>query len=223
MRFPIIVVNFKVYRESAGNRGLELAKIAEKVVEDTSANIAIAPNLLDLIPISKEVKIPVFAQHVDPVPYGAYTGHISPYYLKEIGIPGTIINHSERKLNKEILKKTLSMLSDIGLETIVCVDSIEELNAVISFGVNVTCIAIEPPELIGTGRAVSKYKPELLEKAVEIAREHNLNLLCGAGIVTGEDVRKAIDIGTKGILVASGVVKAKNPENILREFWDAMK
>jgi triosephosphate isomerase len=42
--------------------------------------------------------------------------------------------------------------------------------------------------------------------------------LCGAGVKTGEDVAMALKLGSEGILVASGVVKAKYPESILREF-----
>ena len=45
----------------------------------------------------------------------------------------------------------------------------------------------------------------------------NVAPLCGAGITNSGDVQKALELGTKGILVASGVVKAKNPEKILEE------
>ena len=48
-------------------------------------------------------------------------------------------------------------------------------------------------------------------------------LLCGAGIVSGQDVRKAIELGSEGILVASGIVKAKNWSGIIDEFAAGMK
>ena len=49
-----------------------------------------------------------------------------------------------------------------------------------------------------------------------------VKVLCGAGITSGEDVKKALELGTKGILVASGVVKAKNPRKVLEEFAEAI-
>jgi thiazole synthase ThiGH ThiG subunit len=35
-------------------------------------------------------------------------------------------------------------------------------------------------------------------------------------------VTAALNLGTEGVLVASGVVKAKNPYNVLSEFAEAM-
>jgi triosephosphate isomerase len=85
-------------------------------------------------------------------------------------------------------------------------------------------IAIEPPELIGSGKAVSKEKPELITKAAKAIKsaKNNTKLLCGAGIVSGEDVVKALELGSKGILVASGIIKAKNWNKIISEFAEAL-
>jgi len=43
-----------------------------------------------------------------------------------------------------------------------------------------------------------------------------------AGIVSGEDVAKSIELGSKGILVASGIIKAKNWNKIISEFAKAL-
>jgi len=45
--------------------------------------------------------------------------------------------------------------------------------------------------------------------AVKKAR-NSTKLLCGAGIVTSEDVKRAMELGSHGILVASGIVKSRN-------------
>ena len=83
---------------------------------------------------------------------------------------------------------------------------------------------IEPPELIGTGRAVSKENPEIVTDSVKRVRRVNqtVAILCGAGISTGDDVYAALKLGTNGILVASGVVKAKNPQEVLTSFCEAV-
>ncbi len=81
-------------------------------------------------------------------------------------------------------------------------------------------IAVEPPDLIGTGIPVSKAKPEVVTGAVELVKQVNPNVitLCGAGITKGKDVAAALRLGTEGVLVASGVVKANNPYKVLLEF-----
>ena len=85
---------------------------------------------------------------------------------------------------------------------------------------NPTFIAIEPPELIGTGRAISTERPALITNTVEAVKsaKNSTKLLCGAGIISGDDVSKARELGSKGILVASGIIKAKNWEKIITEF-----
>jgi len=42
-------------------------------------------------------------------------------------------------------------------------------------------------------------------------------ILCGAGIVSGEDVKKAVELGADGVLVASSIVKAQDWEAKIRE------
>jgi triosephosphate isomerase len=86
-------------------------------------------------------------------------------------------------------------------------------------------VAIEPPELIGTGIPVSKAQPEIVSGTVRLVREVNgkVTILCGAGISHGEDVSAALKLGTQGVLVASGIVKAKDPYMIMLAFAEAMK
>ena len=106
--------------------------------------------------------------------------------------------------------------------SIVCVKDVAEVKKYLK--INPDFIAIEPPELIGSGKAVSKEKPDLIEKAASIVNnsKNKTKLLCGAGIVSGEDVSKSIELGSKGILVASGIIKAKNWNKIISEFAKAL-
>src|SRR3989442_1266063 len=80
-------------------------------------------------------------------------------------------------------------------------------------------IAIEPPELIGGDVSVTTANPEIVSGAVERIRAANPNVgvLCGAGVKSRKDVAKALELGTVGVLLASGVVKAKDPEAALRD------
>ena len=221
--YPLILVNLKTYSEAMGRKAIELAETAEKVHNETGVCIAVAPQTVNIPPIIKATSIHIFAQHVDPVGHGKYTGHILPEAMAEAGCAGTLISHSERRLELETIKATIDRAKEAELTQVVCVDTVARGRQVAPF--NPDAIAIEPPELIGTGTPVSKAKPEIVSGSVEEVHKVNPNIkvLCGAGITSGEDVTSALSLGAEGILVASGVVKAESPYEKLLELANAMK
>jgi triosephosphate isomerase len=220
---PLIILNFKCYGESIGSNAIKLAKIAEKVSEDIGLSIIVVPTFVDLQRVASEVSIPVFSQHIDPIDLGSHTGFIPPEAVKQAGATGTLVNHSERRLLMADVDAAVSRARDVGLQTCVCTN-----NATVSAAaaaLNPTMVAIEPPELIGSGRSVSKTKPEVVTSTVELIRNINddVIILCGAGITTGEDARAAIRLGTDGILLASAFTKAGDPAKVLFELANASK
>ncbi|MBS7641588.1 MAG: triose-phosphate isomerase [Candidatus Bathyarchaeia archaeon] len=221
IRFPMIAVNFKTYREATGAKAVALAKIAEKVSEETGVCIVVAPQFSDLYRVASEVSIPVFAQHIDPIEPGAYTGHVLAESIKEAGAIGSLINHSERRLQLADIDVCVKRCRSLGLVSLVCTNTPEVSAA--AAALNPDIIAYEPPELIGTGIPVSKAKPEAVTDALRLVEAVNpkVTVLCGAGISRGEDVKVALQLGTRGVLLASGVVKAKDPYAVLREMADA--
>ena len=168
-------------------------------------------------------KILILSQHLDSIYPGPYTGHISPLSIKEAGAVASLINHSERKLDLEKVRKCVEITKKYGLISVCCSADVKESKEIAKFKPDF--IAYEPPELIGTGIPVSKAKPEVVSQTVEEIRKVNprIKVLCGAGITSGEDVKKALELGTSGVLVASGVVKAKNPKKVLTEFARAIR
>ena len=223
VHFPLTLVNLKTYREATGERAVKLASLAEEVSKDTGACIAVAPQTVDLHRVVAATRTPVFAQHVDPVGYGKYTGHVLPEAVAEAGCAGTLISHSERRLELETIEVTVGRAREAGLLQVVCVDKVDRGRAVAPLRPDV--IAIEPPELIGTGIPVSKARPEVVSGAVEAVHSINsdIKVLCGAGITSGEDVNAAMKLGAEGVLVASGVVKAANPYEVLLELAGAVR
>lgn len=219
--YPLIALNFKVYLESIGENALRLAKIAEEVAREYGVSIMVAPPLLDLEKVVKEVDIPVFAQHVDPYTPGGHTGSIVAEDVKAVGAMGSIVNHSERRLLLADIGKALERLRENGLLSLLCADTVETTRAGAALSPDI--LAVEPPELIGTGIPVSKAKPEVVVGAVEAVRKINpkVHILCGAGISTGDDVAKAIELGTEGVLLASAYVKAKDPRKVLKDMAEA--
>jgi len=213
MKTPLVLVNFKTYTEATGKKAYALAESCEKV----SKEIAVAPQLSDIRYIAENVEIPVLAQHVDAITPGSHTGFVLPEALKDAGVVGSLINHSEHRLRLDIVEELIQKLSTLGLESVVCSNNITTTAAIAALRPNF--VAIEPPELIGSGVSISDAQPEIIEGAVRAVKDvgAKVPVLCGAGVTKGADVKKAIELGAEGVLVASGVVKAKDPEKVLKE------
>ncbi|MCG3108211.1 Triosephosphate isomerase [Metallosphaera sp. J1] len=217
MKVPIILVNYKVYETSYGKRGLEMAKIVEKVALETSTEIIVAVPATMITRVAEMVSIPVYAQHVDGVPEGAHTGAITPELIKDAGARGSLLNHSEKRMRMDEMDDALKRMRKLGLESVVCVDRYE-LVAPMAL-LKPTAVLVEPPELIGSGISVSKARPEVITSAVdEIRKVEGVYLVAGAGITSGEDVYVAMKLGSDGVGAASAIMKAKEPQKVLLEF-----
>ena len=223
LQTPMIIVNFKTYLESTGKRAVELAKQAERASKETGANVIVVPQFVDIAKVAQAVEIPVFAQHIDPIKPGSSTGHVLAESVKEAGAVGTLINHSERQLRLIDIDAIIALAKEKGLTSCVCANNPSVSAAIAALRPDIT--SVEPPELIGSGISVSKAKPEIVTDTVKLVQyvDPKMTILCGAGISQAEDVSIALKLGTKGVLVASGIVKAKDPYSVLRAFADATK
>ncbi|MBU0706553.1 triose-phosphate isomerase [Patescibacteria group bacterium] len=215
----MIITNFKTYESATGESALRLAKIHQEVARETGADIQVAVQAVDLARISQELDIPVLAQHIDPVGFGGHTGHILPESVQTAGAAGTLLNHSERRLEREVLKASIQRAKELGLVTIVCAQDPEEGASFLEFDPDY--IAVEPPELIGGDISVSTAQPEIIENAAKLIGSEKL--LVGAGVKNGADVRLAIKLGAKGVLLASGVTKASDPKAVLMDLAGGLK
>lgn len=217
MASPFILVNLKCYLESTGNRARHIAAAAQDVSAESGVSIGVAPMFMDIHPLSFHFDIPVYSQHVDGVAPGAFTGHVTAEALKQAGAKGALINHSERRLTIAAIEAAIGSCSRNGLGTVAC--SNNEATSAALAALKPDYVAIEPPELIGSGISVSKANPDIIRGSVEAVRAVNqeVKILTGAGIQSGECVRIAVDLGTDGVLLASSVVKAKDPATVLRD------
>jgi triosephosphate isomerase len=223
MGVPTLIVNFKNYPEVMGEGSIRLAKAAAGLSWEVGIDVVVAPPTPMLHTIASTVKVPVFAQKADLGEQGKSTGATIPESIKAAGCAGSLLNHSESRITLDLLKLTIERMKSVGLASCACAETIEE--ALDIAAMDPEFLAIEPPELIGTGRAVSKARPELLTRTAEAlaAAGYRGALLCGAGIVSGEDVAAAMRLGTAGILVASSAVKAPDWPAKLRELGTAMR
>lgn len=207
---PILIVNFKTYEQATGRKAVELAKRLETV----STDIICTVQNCDIYKVAQASSLPIFAQHIDPVEFGSNTGKDLAEALVESGAKGVIINHSEDRVDWQTVQKCVKRAKSVGLETVVCVPKPEDAKKV-----KADMIAFEDPELIGSGRAISEEMPDQIKKFVELCPQEAVPL-CGAGISKPKDVKKALEFGTKGVLVASAIVKAEKPEQIAKNFLE---
>ena len=213
----VVIVNFKAYAEVDGQKAVDLAKACEEVATETGAAIMVCPPMVELAAVSASVKIPVLSQNVDAKKPGSATGWVTPSMVRACGCYGTLINHSEHKVDPQIVGEAVRMSHDLGLCVIVCADNVESAKQLAVFAPDY--IAVEPPELIGGDISVTTADPDIVKNTVNEVHSVNPNIkvLCGAGVKNGKDVATAIELGADGVLLASGVVKSSDPRATLRD------
>lgn len=215
IKTPVIVVNFKAYREIEGDKAIELARICEQVFEESGVSIAVCPPITELGVVARSVNIPVLSQNTDAHAPGSATGWVTASMVKSTGAVGTLINHSEHRFHRNIIEECIGLCKADSLITLVCAESVKKAIEVAEFTPDF--IAIEPPELIGGNVSVTTANPLIIEETVTSVKEVNkkISVLCGAGVKTKNDVTKALELGADGVLVASAIVKSKDPKATL--------
>jgi triosephosphate isomerase len=205
-----VLVNLKAYPCDP----VAVATAAADVADDTGVRVAVAPQTAHLRSVA-DTGVETWAQHVSPVEAGSRTGSILADAVADAGAAGTLLNHSERRLKLADVDASLRAAERAGLETVVCANNPRQIAA--AAALEPDAVAVEPPELIGTGTPVSTADPGVVTGSVEAARDvGDVPVLCGAGISTGDDLAAAADLGAEGVLLASGVAKADDPAAALR-------
>jgi triosephosphate isomerase (TIM) len=219
LKHPLII-NFKNYEEISAGNALKLAESARQVAEKFQIEIVLAPPPPVLALIAKVIQMPVICQHVDDQKLGPSTGFVVPEMAKSYGVIGSLINHSEHRMEMSSVARLVKRLRKLDMVSIVCAQDPQEVIEISALEPDF--IAIEPPELIGSGRAVSKENPAIITKSIQAAGLRS-SIICGAGISDRDDVSRAMELGSRGILVASGVIKATNWEKKITELASGMK
>lgn len=218
----ILAVNFKAYQSAFGAKAVEIARSASRItgIYNGVRIILAVPSLV----YGKVASVyeDVFLQHVDVSGYGAYTGFLPVEALRDEGVRGTLINHSEHKVRFRDLESIIPRAGELGLEVLACADTPREASAVALL--SPAMIAVEPPELIGTGIPVSKAKPEVITGGVRAVRRiADIPVLAGAGITSEEDVVRSVELGSAGVLVASAIMKSKDPGKVMESMAHALE
>lgn len=223
IRPPFFEIGPKAY--IYGEEMLKLAKVIDKVAAKYDLDVIVTPQYTDISLLANNTeRILVFAQHMDYLPVGRGLGSVLPEAVKAAGAVGVMLNHAEKKLTLEEVEKTIIRADEVGLATIVCADTVDELTAIAKLSPNL--LVAEPTELIGTGKTSdSNYVTETIRQVREI--NPDIMVLQGAGISNGQDVYNTIKLGAQATGSTSGILKAQDPYAMveemlysLRKAWD---
>jgi triosephosphate isomerase len=219
----MIFVNFKAYEAGTGSHAVALAEVLEAVAKASQVKIIPAVQATDVREVAAKTKLEVWTQKIDPVTFGAHTGAILAEAVLEDGAVGVFVNHSESRLENTLeIKKVMDRAVSVGLKTLIFAKDLDELGKVAEF--RPTYLSYEPPELIGsTTTSVATAQPEVVLKAVEIARKFGLPLIVGAGVHSREDVKKSLELGAVGVAVAKDIMMAEDPRKEILDLTEGFK
>ena len=204
-----------------GERMLRLAKAVDEIAAEYDLDVIITPQYADIRMIAEITShIHVYAQHMDYLRPGRGLGSVLPESIKEAGAVGVMLNHAEKKLTLDEIEKTIARADEVGLATIVCADSVQEIEAVAKLSPNL--IVAEPTELIGTGVTSDMgYVRDTIEAVRRI--NPDIMVLQGAGISTPDDVARVIRAGALATGCTSGVMRAADPEAAARAMLSTLR
>jgi len=176
----LIAGNWKMYKGPAETAEFCI-ELKRRLADLEGADVAVCPPFTSLavaVQILAGTDIAVAAQNVHWEPDGPFTGEVSAPMLRELGVYGAIVGHSERRqyfgeTDEAVAKRAKAALA-AGLSVIACVGETEaereggETEAVLRRQVSVLeaednlVVSYEPVWAIGTGNTAT---PEIAQEA----------------------------------------------------------
>lgn len=218
IKTPFLVVNPKSYLY--GKQSLDLALYADKIAVETGIEIFFTCPFADIRYIKSSTNnLIVTAQHMEALKPGPGMGHVLPESLKEAGAGAIFLNHAENPMTLTELFKTIQRAHELDMIAIVCADSVVEGTSISKMKPDI--ILCEPTELIGTGKvADNSYVIETTSKIRQI--DPTILVMIASGVTTAEDVYNVIKLGADGTGGTSGILKAPDPKQRIKEWANAM-
>lgn len=218
IKTPFFIFNPKSYLY--GEELLKLAKIADEFAEISDFSIFVTCPFTDIRLLSENTKnIIVTAQNVEGLQVGRGMGHVFVESIFDAGAKATFINHAENPMRFVDIEKSIKRCKEFDIKTIVCADSINEAKALAHLNPNI--ILCEPTELIGTG--VTSDQDYVHNTISEIKSVNDgILIMQAAGISNENDVYNVIKLGADGTGCTSGIIKANNPEEMLKNMLNSI-
>lgn len=222
LEYPYFQINYKVYPETGGEDGLEFARLIERIASETESNFVVTPQLPDVRMVAERTDLTVTAPTMDAVGPGRGMGRVLPETIRAAGAHGVVINHAENRDTLADIERKIERCRVVGLDSIVCVDSIDMGESVAVFDPD--SVVFEKPAEISSDRAITRTHPERVQEFVSVMNDVNARtkVVVGGGISTAKDVRLAFDQGADAAGAASAVSLAADPESLLRSIGEVL-
>jgi len=217
MARPVVIVNFKAYREATGSTAVTLAQHCEAAAQEHNADIRLAVQTADIFRVTQSTTLPIYAQHNDPTEPGQHTGWDTPNAIRAAGARGAFLNHYEHQIKNEDIIVAVRLLAKEKIESIVFCATVQQIK-LLEKHCTPTYFCIEPHELIAGEVSVSHAKPDLVKNAVLATR---IPVLVGAGVKDYDDIRIATELGAVGVVLASGIVLANHRPKAFKKLLTA--
>jgi triosephosphate isomerase (TIM) len=220
IRPPVFEIGLKGY--CWGAEAVRLAVEADRLAAETGVSIVYDPQAVDIPAVAAATtRIWVFAQHMDPVAPGRGVGAVLAEAIRAAGASGTLLNHSEKPMTLDELRRAIERARSTGLATLVFADSPADAAAFARLGPDI--VLAEPPELIASGRSVGGVIPGFVADTVAAVKgvDPGILVMSGAGVNGPDDVEQMIRLGLDGTGSSSGILRAADPVAMMRAMLEA--
>lgn len=209
---PFFEVGVKNY--IYGDDVLALALAADAAAIEFDLDVMFVTPFIEIRRVAEATtRLIVLAPHMDTLRPGRGIADALPEAIRAAGAQGVVLNHAERPLPLAELRSSIERAKEVGLLSFVCADTISDARAVAQLGPDI--INPEQPDAIGTSAGVDIA---FMRGAVHAIKSVNESILIeqAAGITTPSQVHEYISEGAEGVGVASGIVNAEDPHQMVR-------
>lgn len=219
IRAPFFETSVKNY--IFGDAVLEYAKAADAAAKEHDVDVLFVAPYTDIRRVRENTdRLIVLAPHMDAIKPGRGIADVLPEALKAAGAQGVVLNHSEKPVTLNILRKTIDRANELDLLTFVCADTVAEAQAIAQLHPDI--LNPEPTELIGSGTVTDmRYVKEVIRAVKSI----NPSILVeqAAGITTAQQVYEFIMAGSEAAGSASGILTSADPYALLNDMVRSVK
>ena len=209
-----------------GETLLSLCKELDRLGEKYDVDVIVDPQTADLRLIAENTsdRVKVFSQSMDGIPVGKGMNRNLAEAIAATGAKGVMLNHAECPKTLEEIEICIRRAREVGLWTMVCGDSFEELKKIAALAPDI--IVAEPTELIGTGIPADKA---YVDGCLKLIHDVNPDILVlpSAGISCGRDCYNIVRAGAAGSGSSSALALAADPFRMaedmissVRKAWD---
>lgn len=218
IRAPFFETTVKNY--IYGDAVLEYAKAADAASKQYDVDVLFIAPYTEIRRVRENTeRIIVLAPYMDYIKPGCGIADVLPEALKAAGAQGVVLNHSERPMNLNAIRKTIDRANELEMLTFVCADTIAEAQALAQFHPDI--LNPEPTELIGSGKASDMGYVKEVIRAVKFI-DPSILVEQAAGITNAQQVYDFIMAGSEAAGSASGILTSTNPHALLNEMVRAV-